>query len=188
MIDFNEFKQRLIALELVPEDMVIGCSDKQINTLMEMQQVEWLPDVYKEYLRVFGIYAEPALSGNAELIYYHQLLGIKDRIVERLENREQRLKNQEHFSFTMPDDAFLFSICDQLYYFHYFLTSTRSDNPIVYAFSTVDGPASLGPLEQYLEQFLSDAIEFAQEFKESDNLYYIKKIANARKWIEENVR
>ncbi len=104
------------------ESMFEGCTQEEINFLMQKQGVSYLPKVYRDLLKVMGrsgIYR--VLEGDCTYYDLHVLKDRFDSITER-----ENLK--------YPADIFVFND-HQGYIFYFFRTKgTQKSNPPVYGY------------------------------------------------------
>lgn len=123
---------------------LIGCTDTEITELENLIGLN-LPQQYKEFLRAVGKGAGKFLQGTD--IFLSALTGLKSEANALL------TENSENFS--LPDDAFVFSM-HQGYEFTYFNT-TEGDDPPVYQY--VEGNGSPLLTWQSFSDFVKEAIE-----------------------------
>ncbi|MEP7284747.1 MAG: SMI1/KNR4 family protein [Chloroflexota bacterium] len=127
-------------------DTIHGCSPQEINEMKARQGVNYLPDLYVEYLLVLGKEAGNLDVGSS--CFYPTLLELKGSAVNLLEENE--------FPFLLPDDAFVFFM-HQGYQFLYFLTKDKLEDPPVFYYIEDPDLRSLMPQRkhEHLSEFLT---------------------------------
>lgn len=157
-----EFRQKLISESLVGEGDFLGCTEAEIQQIMESQNVHELPLYYREFLRVSG-------KGSGALriwtiFYYPDILDITMKVDKRLLSqvpekafifvyKEYKRSTQESQSDEIIVDKFL----------GYFPLDNR-DNPPVFYIDNLD----LEPQRTYptLLHFLADLYYFEKEIQQ----------------------
>jgi hypothetical protein len=122
-----------------------GCSEEEIELVRQGQHVDFLPQVYREFLREVGKQAGNLFAGSTYT--YWAALTLKDETNYELEKFER--------NFRIPDDAVVF-LDHGGYANWYFHTRDRDDNPAVYVF--YEEGEMVQKLTDHLSQFLEDAI------------------------------
>ena len=119
----RQLKEALINEGLRLPDAFKGCSDEEIQQLMQAQNVKRLPEQFIEYLEVMGHggISEIFISDDAD---YHSMLYLKESLLNEIESDNPK--------FVLPDNAFVFFGHHDVQ-FNYFLTE-NNDDPSVYSF------------------------------------------------------
>ena len=142
----QQFKEALINEGFSDPESFKGCTDEEIQQVMQAQNVKRLPEQFIEYLEVMGHggISEIFISDDAD---YHSMLVLKASL-----NDEVEFYNH---SFSLPKDAFVFS-GHQNVLFGYFLTDNNDDNPSVFQFGSEQEDAQM--MNNTLTDYFEDKI------------------------------
>lgn len=142
----QHLKEALIREGFRNPDAFKGCTDEEIQEVMQAQNVKRLPATFVEYLKVMGHggITEILLGDNAN---YNSMLFLKKNFIEEVESYSP--------DFTLPNDVFVF-FGHHDYEFAYFLTDNRDDDPPVFRHIIGDEDAQKGAqsFTEYLEHLL----------------------------------
>lgn len=122
-IEISGTKQKLVS----PEYQIQGCSEAEIYEIMKLQEVSWIPDIYKAFLLVLGKTPIRLWSGS-------------DYTFSRLKQMKQHAKELIKINnnpFRMAEDAFVFW-GHQGYEYYYFLTEQHQEDPCVHFYTEVE--------------------------------------------------
>lgn len=101
-----------------------GCSQLEIDSLMQAQSVTFLPETYRHFMSEMGKYAKELFTRDSA--YTCKYSGEnKDVAIEIL--------TENNSSLQLPSDAFVF-ITYEVVGFAYFHTRPENDNPPVYSY------------------------------------------------------
>lgn len=106
---------------------LVGCTQAEIQEVMQAQNVEWLPRFYMSFLRTVGKQTGNLWQGTH--FTYPHLLTLKERAIQIL--------NVDDNSIILPEEAFIFQMQDGAK-FHYFETKNRHPNPPVYVYAEAE--------------------------------------------------
>jgi hypothetical protein len=118
----NDIKDELIKLQLV--DKVVGCSEDELKTLSSEQNLNYIPDLYRQLMLVMG-------RSGVEILFDG------DCTFTVVKNLKKIIKQNPHVAPHIPDDALVF-ISDPGGFF-FLPTNKQEDDPAVYIQS--QGPA-----------------------------------------------
>lgn len=151
-----EFKEKLTSLGRAVPSQFKGMTEQEIEEVRIAQRVEYLPEIYRQFLLHMGRGAGRLFQG---LDYtYSDLLDIKEAAIE--------FGAEDDPPFELPEDAFVFR-SDQGVQFLYFHTIGKEDDPAVYSY--VEGDRKHRPLklaDKLSEFFYNSAEEEARISKE----------------------
>jgi SMI1 / KNR4 family (SUKH-1) len=150
MLYLEPIKQRLIALNLVNQNELMGCTQKEILQLEQQLGVK-LPTAYQEFLRIMGKGAGQFLRGSD--CFYDQLLDLQQAAGELLA--------ENHFLGRMPDDAFVF-LMHQGYQFSFFRLFQGEDPP-TYSYCEGEQQQSFIETHERYSEFLAIEVELHQK-------------------------
>jgi hypothetical protein len=148
-MDKNSIVDLLVSSQIASTKEIKGCSENEIKELEEKIRHSF-PTVYREFLLAAGHRAGLLFQGTD--IFFGSLKGLTQDANELLE------ENQEPF--TLPEDAFVFSI-HQGYEFNYFRFS-EGENPPVYQYIEGEGNSKL--TWDSFSSFLSEGINITATF------------------------
>jgi len=124
--DFGKaLKQKLLELGMGNMDTLIGCNEQTIQSLMQDQEVESLPLVYRQFMMHLGKRAGSLFAGTDCFCDY--LIGVKEQAQDLLDDVTDS-------KYKLPKDAFVFLI-HQGYQFNYFQTDNKLNDPPVYYYT-----------------------------------------------------
>lgn len=128
-----------------PNHLITGCTDNEIEKIMNAQNVSFLPESYKQVLKLMG------KSGLDRAIFcdslYNDLLSMKQYGKELFDYVD---------NVALPDDAFVFAM-HHGYILWYFPTSIRLENPPVYGYKEED--PNTKKIQDQLSDFWTSSIE-----------------------------
>lgn len=122
-----ELKQKINQLDLLTSDArddFTGCSQAEIDTLMEPQGVTFLPETYCQFMMEMGKSAKQLFTRDSEHTCKYSGENKADAIEILTENNS---------SLQLPSDVFVF-ITYEVVGFAYFHTQPENDNPPVYSY------------------------------------------------------
>lgn len=147
----EEFKNKLMTLGIAQEGDFRGCTEDEIQLLMDNQRVQRLPALYYELLRSMG-----KSAGHFEhdiSFFFYDLFGKK----------EVALASAKNLGWDLPDDAFVFSVYDNRV-FLYFRT-IEGDDPPVYIFCNEDNSKPGKSVQHLSQQLFRYTQEYSQYFR-----------------------
>jgi hypothetical protein len=147
----DQVKQRLKELKLVSPDELVGCTYHEIIEL-EKKLGFSLPEAYKEFLLWMGKNAGRVLQGSD--CFFAHLPDLKEWAVELLE--------ENHFSYTLPEDAFVFFM-HQGYQFSFFRLS-EGDDPPTYSYCEGTNQKSFTRSHNKFSEFMATEIELHAKY------------------------
>ncbi len=146
---------KLLTLGKVTLDSVEGCRNDEIEEIKRKQGVLRLPEIYIEFLSIFGRQAGYWYEGVD--CFYPGLVNLKQSARDTL--------TFDKNPFQLPDDAFVFLDYDG-YQFMYFHTSGTDDDPPVYLYEETGSFSQSDNIPQksweHLSHFLTSFIEEAE--------------------------
>lgn len=122
--DFHDKLINYMNEEGLHKHLIVGCLEAEINELQRKQEVVYLPELYKDFLRIMGKTTSRMLPLVSELQYQHLLTGKKVA---------QNILKADNIGLSLPVDAFVFLI-HQGDAFSFFETKDRVEDPQVYTY------------------------------------------------------
>lgn len=147
----DQVKQRLKELKFVSPDELVSCTDPEIIDL-EKKLGFSLPEAYKEFLLWIGKSAGRFLQGSD--CFFEHLPYLKEWAVELLE--------ENHFPYTLPEDAFVFFM-HQGYQFSFFRLS-EGDDPPIYSYCEGTNQTSFTKSHNKFSEFMAKEIELHAKY------------------------
>jgi len=135
MLDFGEaLKEKLqelmrpkgyyLGMEKYYPFPITGCTDLEINQIMEKQNVKWLPFVYKSYLSAVGYWPGDMYIGYDIAYGYMMRYSFLNALNKSLKFEEQEIINESVFVFMNRQSAH-----------HWFFKLDEGDDPPVYEYA-----------------------------------------------------
>ena len=121
---FEEMKRLLIEKCYTRPEHFKGCTQEEIEAVMEAQGVERLPGVFRRYLELMG-HAGMNTIYTGSRWRYSSMKSLKRWVIENMEDFDP--------SMTLPKDAFVFFEHGG-YEFRFFLTDNDNDDPPVFKY------------------------------------------------------
>lgn len=109
----------------------IGCSEDEIREEMNVQNIERIPEVYRQFLMVMG--KQPAYFLIGIDATYAWLKHIKNSFYSLIEKDNRKLRAENKPIVTVTDDVFVF-FSQQSHSFIFFYTNNEEENPPVYRY------------------------------------------------------
>ena len=136
----------VITAGLARASEIAGCSEAEIKAIEGGQHINFIPEIYRQFLLEMGWNAGWFYRGSD---YRCDIVPeFKDGVNQNLENDER--------SFRVPDDAIVF-LGHQGTVFYYFHTAEKDDDPPVYMFGDdVEEPVQLN---EHLSDFFLQSVE-----------------------------
>jgi hypothetical protein len=147
----DQVKQSLKELKLVSPDELVGCTYHEIIEL-EKKLGFSLPEAYKEFLLWMGKSGGRVLQGSD--CFFEHLPYLKEWAVELLE--------ENHFPYTLPEDAFVFFM-HQGYQFSFFRLS-EGDDPPTYSYCEGTNQTSFTRSHNRFSEFMATEIELHAKY------------------------
>src|SRR5258707_15695672 len=113
----EDFREKLIFCGIATSQTLEGCSKQEIEEIKSSQGVNFLPEIYSDFLHLAG--RKAGRLNASEDFSYRYLLHLKEEAQGNLEWR--------NLSFRVPSDGFVF-LMDQAATIYYFLTQDRNDD------------------------------------------------------------
>jgi hypothetical protein len=124
----DEMKRQITEHNIIkPGFRLIGCTEEEVEHLKERQGVDFLPEVYRQFLLTFG-YSRGGYFLQGEDVGYLALLELKQVAQELLERENAP---------PLPDDMFVF-YSHHGYQFMCFATAKRDADPPIYSYVEYD--------------------------------------------------
>ena len=136
----EQLKQQIIERHLVVKALK-GCTEREIEQIRQSQGVDYIPEVYRQFLLAVGNSIGGVIYKGTDYNYRYLL-----RLKEWAEGIVSGLPNSPE----LPPDAFVF-VMHQGYIFFFFRTFGRNDNPPVYSY--FEGDAEFELLDQSLTEY-----------------------------------
>jgi hypothetical protein len=142
-------KEKLIKSGLVNAydgEPIRGCTPDEIEALKNYQGVDYIPEIYYQFLLELGRGAGKLFRGSDYSYKY----------LPHLREDAKILFSEHKPPLLLPDDAFVF-FGHQGYIYYYFHTGNREDDPAVYSYQ--EGDSQVIRISDSLSQFYNKAIE-----------------------------
>lgn len=142
----KQLRFAVIAAGLAKSSDLAGCSEADIEAIQLGQNVNFIPEVYRQFLLEMGYNAGWFWRGSD--FTCDTVPQFKDGVNLQLENEER--------SFRIPGDAIVF-LGHQGTVFYYFHTAEKDDDPPVYMFGDdVEEPVQLN---SHLSEFFLQSVD-----------------------------
>jgi hypothetical protein len=161
----KQLRQRIIDLKLTdPEHIPLqGCTLEEIEKIKDLQGIDYIPEVYRQFLLVAGHGAGLLFRGSD---YDYNWLHL-------LKSHAQGLIEQANIDFVLPADALVF-IGHQGYINFYFTTADHDDNPAVFIIHEAKIGADIRLFSQTLTEFYEIEIQSWLELREKEKRHDAK--------------
>ncbi len=143
----EEFAKKLIASHLVYPNKVSGWTAQEIQTLMEKQGVERLPEVFRSYFAHVGYGSECLFLG--ESYGYGAMTVLKDFM-------KSTMAKDKKYADQFREDAFVF-VSHNGYWYAFILTDNEDDDPPVYQYEEDN---FLKITHAHLSEFFNELLEW----------------------------
>jgi len=138
-------REKLIACQLALPHTLEGCTEEQIDEIKVKQRVNFLPEIYRQFLLWMGRNAGDLYLGSDYTC--NRLLHLKDEANSDFERFGH--------TFRFADDVFVF-MSHGGYVYWYFDTKDKNDDPSVYMYHESNRVSV--KVDEHLSQFFDDSI------------------------------
>lgn len=135
----------------IPASNLTGCTVTELKLLKTVQNVDHLPEVYRDFMLLMGKKATDVFPWDFEW-QFDYVTDMKSLAIERVEGMEDDLR--------LPSDTFVF-LSRYQDDFSFFLTRDKNDDPLVYSYFG-DGKftdALNQPLSSFLLTFIDSMLK-----------------------------